>query len=183
MSHFLCLPHFGRFPHSGTTLSYPSAGLTLSGKSVKYDPDLQNSEYSYLCIQNEGPSQVIQFMGIIVDSGKMEARLPEDKVERIKSALSNFQSRRSATLQELQSLIGTLNFACKVIAPGRPLLQRIIHLTRGVKKPHHHIKLTTGFYKDIKMWKMFIDQWNGIGLFLSPLWENSDTLSESTNRA
>jgi len=116
-------------------------------------------------------------MGIILDSGKMEARLPEDKVERIKSALSNFQSRRSTTLQELQSLIGTLNFACKVIAPGRPFLKRIIHLTRGVKKPHHHIKLTTGFYKDIEMWKMFMDQWNGTGLFVAPLWENSDTLS------
>ena len=127
--------------------------------------------------KTEGPSQIIQFMSIILDSGKMEGRLPEDKVERIKSALSTFQSQRSTTLQELQSLIGTLNFACKVIPPGRPFLQRIIHLTRGVKKPHHHIKLTTGFYKDIEMWKMFIDQWNGIGLFLSPLWETSDTLS------
>ena len=31
------------------------------------------------------------------------------------------------------------------------------------------------------MWKMFIDQWNGIGLFLSPLWETSDTLSLFTD--
>ena len=33
------------------------------------------------------------------------------------------------------------------------------------------------------MWKMFIDQWNAncIGLFLSPLWENSDTLSLFTD--
>ena len=68
-----------------------------------------------------------------------------------------------------------------MIAPGRPFLQRIIHLTRGVKKPHHHIKLTTGFYKDIEMWKTFIDQWNGIGLFLSPLWETSNTLSLFTD--
>jgi len=28
---------------------------------------------------------------------------------------------------------------------------------------------------------MFMDQWNGIGLFLSPLWENSDTLSLFTD--
>ena len=131
--------------------------------------------------KTEGPSQIIRFMGIILDSGKMEARLPEDKVERIKSALSTFQSQRSTTLQELQSLIGTLNFACKVIPAGRPFLQRIIHLTRGVKKPHHHIKLNMGFYRDIEMWKMFIDQWNGKGLFLSPLWDTSDTLSLFTD--
>ena len=117
-------------------------------------------------------------MGIILDSGKMEARLPEYKVEQIKSALSNFQSRRSTTLQELHSLIVTLNFACKVIAPVRPF---IINLTRGVKEPHLHIKLTTGFYRDIEMWKMFIDQWNGIVLFLSPLYENFTTLSSLTD--
>ena len=70
--------------------------------------------------KTEGPSQIIQFMGIILDSGKMEARLPEDKVERIRSALSTFQSQRSTTLQELQSLIGILNFASKVILQGDP---------------------------------------------------------------
>ena len=80
------------------------------------------------------------------------------------------------TLQELQSLIGTLNFACKVIPQGCPFLQRMIPLTRGVKKPHHHIKLTTGFFKDLNMWSLFIEQWNGIGLFLSSLWDTSETL-------
>ena len=82
--------------------------------------------------KSDGPSQIIQFMGIILDSRKMEARLTVDKVERIKGALSSFQSLRSTTLQELQSLIGNLNFACKVIAPERPFLERIIHLSRGV---------------------------------------------------
>ena len=56
--------------------------------------------------KTEGPSQIIQFMTIKLDSGKVEARLPEDKVKRIKSTLSIFQSRRSTALQELQSLIG-----------------------------------------------------------------------------
>ena len=61
--------------------------------------------------KTEGPSDIIQFMGIIIDSRKMEARLPEDKVERY------------STLQELQSLIGSPNFACQVISPGRSFLQ------------------------------------------------------------
>lgn len=89
--------------------------------------------------KTEGPYKVLQFMGIILDSHKMEARLPEDKIERIKTALCEFRSKRSTTLHELQSLIGTLNFACKVIVPGCPFLQRMIGLTRGVKKnpsPH-----------------------------------------------
>ena len=47
----------------------------------------------------------------------MEARLPVDKVERIQASLALFQTTKSCTLKELQSLIGTLNFACKVIPP------------------------------------------------------------------
>ena len=40
--------------------------------------------------KTEGPGKVIQFMGIIPDSHAMEARLPEDKIEQIKTALSEF---------------------------------------------------------------------------------------------
>ena len=134
----------------------------------------KNLDIPISAAKTEGPCKVIQFMGIILDSHKMEARLPEDKVEQIKTTLHAFQSKWTTTLQELQSLIGTLNFACKVIPPGCPFLKRMIGLTRGAKQPHHHIKLTTGFYKDIEMWSMFIEQWNGVGLFLSSKWDTSE---------
>ena len=73
-----------------------------------------------------GPSQVLEFMGIVLDTTRMEARLPEDKLSRTKDLLKSFQGRRSVRLVELQSLIGTLQFACKVAVPGRTFLQRII---------------------------------------------------------
>ena len=80
----------------------------------------------------------LEFMGILLDSNKMEACLPVDKLSRVQETLSQWTTGKSATLQELQSLIGTLQFACKVIAPGRPFLQRIIHLTKGIKFPYVH---------------------------------------------
>ena len=40
--------------------------------------------------KTEDPCKVIQFMGIILDSYAMEARLPEDKIEQIKTALNEF---------------------------------------------------------------------------------------------
>ena len=60
-----------------------------------------------------GASQVLEFMGIVLDSTRMEARLPEDKLARISQLLDSFSARRSARLVDLQSLIGTLQFACK----------------------------------------------------------------------
>jgi hypothetical protein len=69
--------------------------------------------------KTQGPSQVIEFMGILLDTIKMQARLPPDKIDRLQAAIEQFQHRRSCTLKELQSLIGTLNFACRVVPPGR----------------------------------------------------------------
>ena len=96
-----------------------------------------------------GPSQVLEFMGIELDSIRMRARLPEDKLTCTRELLTSFTRRRSARLVELQSLIGTLQFACRVVVPGRTFLQRIINLTRGVPSRFHHIRLNKEFYKDL----------------------------------
>ena len=131
--------------------------------------------------KTEGPCTTLEFMGIILDTVRMEARLPADKVARIEASLALFQTKKSCTLKELQSLIGTLNFACKVIPPGRPFLQRMIDLTRKVSQPHHHIKLGNGFSKDLAMWQQFIHTWNGAGFFLNTSWVDSDTLTLHTD--
>ena len=113
-----------------------------------------------------GPSQQIEFMGIVLDSVRMEARLPQDKLIRIKDLLGSFQKRRSVRLIELQSLIGTLQFACKVVVPGRTFLQRAIDLTRRVPSRCHHVRLNREFFKDLAMWRVFITKWNGRSFFL-----------------
>ena len=113
----------------------------------------------------------------MLDTIKMQARLPQDNVNRLQNTLEQFQHRRSCTLKELQSLIGTLNFACRVVPPGRSSLQRMIDLTRNVQKPHHHIKLNSGVFQDLKLWKDFISNWNGENFFLSAEWYASDTLN------
>ena len=65
------------------------------------------------------PTTVITCLGLELDSDKLEVRLPEDKLVKLRCTLCMFKHRRKATLQELQSLIGLLNFACQVVPPGR----------------------------------------------------------------
>ena len=88
-----------------------------------------------------GPSQEIEFMGIVLESVHMEAHFPQDKLSRINELLHSFKIRHSVRLVELQSVIGTLQFACKVVVPRRTFLQRAINLTRGVPSRFHHIWL------------------------------------------
>ena len=108
-------------------------------------------------------------MGILLNSSLMEARLPDDKLTRLRSLASAWQSKTSCRLHDLQSLIGSLHFACKVAAPGRPFLRRMISLTRGLSNPSSFIRLSKEFQKDLDMWALFLASWNGVNLFLPSL--------------
>ena len=96
----------------------------------------------------------------------MEARLPQDKLSRIYDLLKSFKKRCSLRLVELQSLIGTLQFACKMVVTGRTFLQCAINLTKGVPGCFHHIRLNKEFFRDLDMWNVFLSKWNGRSLFL-----------------
>lgn len=122
-------------------------------------------------------------MGITLDSIRMEARLPSDKLHNARVLLSTWASKQTCHLRELQSLIGTLQFACRVISPGRPFMQRIINLTRGVPKPRPILCINPEFRKDILMWQIFLDHWNGVSLFLPPFTEPSPQIHLFTDAA
>lgn len=59
-----------------------------------------------------GPSQELEFVGNVLDSTRLEARLPDIKLIRTGELLNSFTKRRSVRLVKPQSLIGTLQFAC-----------------------------------------------------------------------
>ena len=130
-----------------------------------------------------GPDTVLQFAGITLDSVRMEARLPEEKLQKCRGLLTEFLSRRSVCLKELQSLIGLLNFTCLVVVPGRAFLRRLIDLTKGVGKPHYHIRISQGARLDLDMWLRFLRDFNGRSFFLDDIWETSHTLQLYTDSA
>ena len=129
------------------------------------------------------PTQVLEFMGITLDSVRMEARLPLDKLCHARSLLASWASKQTCHLRDLQSLIGTLQFACRVISPGRPFMQRIINLTRGDSSPKRKLYLTPEFTKDILMWQFFLEKWNGVSLFLPPFTQSSPEIHLFTDAA
>ena len=59
----------------------------------------------------------------------MEARLPQDKLSELRGLLRDNMQRKKIRFKDLQSLLGHLNCACKVIKPGRCCLYRLYDLT------------------------------------------------------
>ena len=113
-----------------------------------------------------GPTKCLEYLGIMLDTSAMEARLPLEKVTRICNILVTFQHRSSCTKRELLSLLGHLNFACRVIRPGRSFVSYLITLSTTVKELHHYVKLNKNVRLDLQMWHQFLSKWNGVSFFL-----------------
>ena len=116
----------------------------------------------------EGPSPILTFLGIEIDTREGILRLPADKLQRLISAVNEWLHRKSCTRRELESLVGTLQHACKVIRPGRSFLRRAIALLGVAKQPFHHIRLNQEFRSDLLWWKTFALHWNGAALIIDP---------------
>ena len=67
----------------------------------------------------EEPSTSLSFLGIILDTDRMEIRLPSDKLTRTLALLQTWLPKKKATKREILSLVGTLQHATKVVRPGR----------------------------------------------------------------
>ena len=118
--------------------------------------------------KQDGPTPVITLLGIIIDTTKGELRLPEDKLQRLLQAVSEWGKRKVCTRRELESLIGVLQHAATVIKPGRSFLGRVISLLSVARQQHHHIRLNAEFRADMTWWQMFATHWNGASLVVLP---------------
>ena len=99
-------------------------------------------------------------LGIELDSLTLQARLPRDKFEHIIALLDNWSSKQHCTRKELESLIGNLQLACKVIPQGCTLLWRM-------RQDDHPIRLNQEFHLDLSWWCEFCHSW-GILVFCYP---------------
>ena len=122
------------------------------------------------------PSQVLSFLGIEIDVINSQLRLPLDKLYKCRQLVQQALNRSKLTLRELQSLIGSLNFACRVVAPGRPFLRRLINLTIGVSNPYHRIRLNQSAKADLQAWLGFLQSFNGVSFFLKDPWVSNQVL-------
>ena len=115
----------------------------------------------------EGPSTVLIFLGILLDSSKMELRLPVEKLQLLKTLITTWLNRKTASKRELLSLIGHLSHATKVVPEGRTFLRRMIDLASTGHQLEHLIRLNVSFRSDLMWWNLFLDTWNRVSCLQS----------------
>ena len=129
--------------------------------------------------KTEGPCTALVFVGIHLDTVAMQASLPEDKLEDLRQLASVWSSKETATIAELQSLVGTLQFACKVMRPGRHFVSRLVYhytsmlrlLGQNARAPQSW-PIPRAARADIQWWLHKAQHWNGVSLLYEVEWEN-----------
>ena len=114
----------------------------------------------------KGPAQVLTFLGIELDTRKMEIRLPVEKLERLRKLLAEWEGRKAGKKRELLSLIGYLQHASKAVSQGRSFLRRLITLSTVVKNLDNFVRLNNSARSDILWWSVFATQWNGTSMLV-----------------
>lgn len=104
------------------------------------------------------------------------------KFSGLKPCCKFFLSLRKVTLRELQSLLGLLVFASRVIPMGRAFTKRLFRATCGFKSPFAHIHLIRSLKDDFRMWPQFMENCNGHSLWQDDF-VSSDALKLFTDSA
>ena len=107
------------------------------------------------------PCQVIDFLGITLDSVAMQARLSLAKLATLSALITETLARTRITRRDLDKLNGKLNWVCKVVYGGRTFLRRLIDAQWSVQRPHHRIRISAAIRLDLQWWAQFLHEFNG----------------------
>ena len=116
----------------------------------------------------EGSSTTLSFLGIILDTHQMEIRLPSNKLIRIQELLTTWFLRRKARKREILSLVGTLQYATKVVQPGRTFVSRMYATATKLWEMHYITRLNKAFQSDLCWRHTFLQSWNGFSILQHP---------------
>ncbi|XP_053161001.1 uncharacterized protein LOC128349104 [Hemicordylus capensis] len=119
--------------------------------------------------KTEGPSPILTFLGIELDTIAGCSRLPWAKIDILRTLLVSCIQARKVTLRQLQQLIGHLNFACRVVVPGRPFLRWLCDAIKGVRCSHHRVRVTAPMQADMQLWATFLESYNGASFWQDTL--------------
>ena len=101
---------------------------------------------------------MITFLGYLLDTRRQKIFIPKEKVEAALLIIRDILGRKSkkTTLKEMQRLCGILNFFSRCIVPGKAFNRRLYAITKGLRLPHHHAKITAEAVLDLRTWETFL---------------------------
>ena len=124
------------------------------------------------------PAYIAVFLGILFNTITMTMQITPDRLDEIKELLQQWMEMKSATLNQLQSLLGKLNFAASTVRAGRIFVSRLINALKEFPKKGQR-KISKSMRKDIQWWINFMEEFDGITIMPPLAWSAPDTVFSS----
>ena len=140
----------------------------LSKEPRHYHPNLHGSWHPLSVEKLEGPTTCLTILGVEINTLDKTLCLPQDMFDHLLQTLQMWSRCKSCTRLELESLIGLLQHACRVIGPGCLFLHCLIGLLHLPRHPYYHFPLSRQSQPKFQWWRVFACHYNGIALFPSP---------------
>ena len=109
------------------------------------------------------PTTRMSFLGTLLDTVKMTIEVEPQRKTEIEHELDKWQTRNLFTRQELESLIGKLQFISNCVRGSRVFIARMLNTLRGSSR-NGLIPVDIEMRKDINWWRRFIAQYNGVSI-------------------
>ena len=113
------------------------------------------------------PSTSVTCLGIQIDTINRTISVPPKKLQEIVNLCNAWTSKTYCSKKDLQSLLGSLLYITKCVAPARSFLNRMLHLLRqntNVSK----ILLTQPFFQDLAWFNTILTNYNGVTFYDQP---------------
>lgn len=137
-----------------------SAASLLHQKDLKLGGLKLNREKSML-----EPMQVGQWLGFVIDTIKMQFRVPPKKIDKLKSNLDSMISSGSATFRGLARVAGFINSLYLAVGPIARLFTRQMHATIQARSFWDcSFSLSRPLQEELRFWFANIEAFNGYGI-------------------
>ena len=122
------------------------------------------------------------FIGVLFNTENMTISVTPERLKEICNLLSIWLQKDTASLREIQSLLGKLNFIAACVRPGRIFISRMLKWLKLLYKdhtPNQQVVVPDYVKKDVLWWHKFLPQYNGVSLKLYEEWSNPDEICSS----
>ena len=79
-----------------------------------------------------GPCKELEYLGIVLDTIKMEARISEERIDEMVDLMKTVYASEKVSIRQVAKVLGKQNFITRVVPTSKAFTARLIALTRGV---------------------------------------------------
>ena len=103
-------------------------------------------------------------LGVLIDTVEGTIAIPPNKLENVHRMIDAWSTKKHCTKKQLQSLLGHMLYIHKCVKPARCFVNCMLDVLHHVNNPNS-ILITDEFHRDIRWFKKFLPQYNGISIY------------------